>query len=91
MRKKTAHATKGLKKAALITAIMGLSAWAMDMAATQVALPTIQNTLNLSFTGSQWVLNIAVMMLAGVVTLGGWLGDHHGGSGYSGSVLFFYC
>jgi len=74
----TDHATKGLKKAALIAAIMGLSAWAMDMAATQVALPTIQNALDLSFTGSQWVLNIAVMMLAGFVTLGGWLGDHHG-------------
>jgi MFS family permease len=74
----SAENSRTLKKAALIAAIMGLSAWAMDMAATQVALPTIQTTLNMSVTQSQWVLNIAIMALAGLVTLGGWLGDHHG-------------
>jgi len=70
--------SKGLKSAALIASIMGLSAWSMDVAATQVALPTIQTSLDMSVTESQWVINISLMMLAGLVTLGGWLGDRHG-------------
>ena len=67
-----------LKKSALIASIMGLSAWSMNMGVTKVALPTIQTSMHMSITESQWVLDISLMMLAGFVTLGGWLGDHHG-------------
>jgi MFS family permease len=67
-----------LKRLAVYTAAAGLSTWAIDMAATQIGLPSQQAALGISITASQWILNIALMMLAGLVTVGGALGDRSG-------------
>jgi MFS family permease len=63
---------------AVLAAAAGLSTWAIDMAATQVGLPSMQTALGVSVTASQWILNIALMLLAGLVTVGGALGDRVG-------------
>ena len=55
-----------------------LSTWAIDNAATQVGLPSMQSGLGISVTDSQWILNLTLMILAGFVTVGGALGDRLG-------------
>ena len=62
----------------MVAAAAALSAWALDTAGTTVALPTIQTSLGISVTASQWVLNLAFLALAGLVSLGGFLGDRKG-------------
>src|SRR5512139_105282 len=69
---------QSLKRFAVFTAAAGLSTWAIDMAATQVGLPTMQADLGISVTASQWILNLTLMLLAGIVTVGGALGDRLG-------------
>lgn len=71
-------ATEQIKRAAVYAAAAGLSTWAIDMAATQVGLPSQQAALGISVTASQWVLNLTLMVLAGLVTVGGALGDRRG-------------
>jgi MFS family permease len=63
---------------AVLTAAAGLSTWAIDMAATQVGLPSQQAALGISVVASQWILNLTLMILAGLVTVGGALGDRLG-------------
>lgn len=63
---------------AVLTAAAGLSTWAIDMAATQVGLPSQQVALGISVVASQWILNLTLMILAGLVTVGGALGDRLG-------------
>lgn len=67
-----------VKRMAVLAAAGGLSTWAIDMAATQVGLPSMQAALGISVTASQWILNITLMILAGFVTVGGALGDRVG-------------
>lgn len=67
-----------LKRFAILTAAAGLSTWAIDMAATQVGLPSMQADLGISVAGSQWILNLTLMVVAGLVTVGGALGDRVG-------------
>ena len=67
-----------VKRFAVLAAAAGLSTWAIDSAATQVGLPSMQVALGISVTASQWILNIALMVLAGFVTVGGALGDRQG-------------
>ena len=67
-----------VKRFAVLTAAAGLSTWAIDMAATQVGLPTMQADLGISVTASQWILNLTLMILAGIITVGGALGDRLG-------------
>src|SRR5512139_983425 len=67
-----------LKRYAVFAAAAGLSTWAIDMAATQVGLPTMQADLGISVTQSQWILNLTLMISAGIVTVGGALGDRLG-------------
>lgn len=69
-----------LKHYAVLTAAAGLSVWAIDMATTQVGLPSMQADLGVSITASQWILNLTLMILAGMVTVGGSLGDRIGRS-----------
>jgi MFS family permease len=69
---------KTVRRFAVLTAAAGLSTWAVDFAATQVALPTQQATLGISVTASQWILNLSLMILAGLVATGGALGDRAG-------------
>ncbi len=67
-----------VKRFAVFTAAAGLSTWAIDSAATQVGLPSMQAALGISVTDSQWILNLTLMILAGMVTVGGALGDRVG-------------
>ena len=67
-----------VKRFAVFAAAAGLSTWAIDMAATQVGLPSMQAALGISVTASQWILNLTLMVLAGTVTVGGALGDRLG-------------
>jgi MFS family permease len=66
------------QKVAMVAAAAALSAWALDTAGTTVALPTIQASLGISVTASQWVLNLGFLALAGLVSVGGFLGDRKG-------------
>ncbi len=66
------------QKLALTAGAAALSAWALDTAGVTVALPVIQTDLGITITAAQWVLNLAFLALAGLVTLGGWLGDRKG-------------
>jgi MFS family permease len=66
------------QRTALAVGAAALSAWALDTAGVTVALPVIQSDLAVSITAAQWILNIAFLALAGLVTLGGWLGDRKG-------------
>ena len=67
-----------VKRAALIAAAAGISAYAVDSGATQVALPAMQASLGTTLAQSQWILNITMMTVAALVTLGGSLGDRVG-------------
>ena len=67
-----------VKRFAVFAAAAGLSTWAIDMAATQVGLPSQQAALGISVTASQWILNLTLMIVAGLVTMGGALGDRIG-------------
>jgi MFS family permease len=67
-----------IKRYAVLTAAAGLSVWAIDMATTQVGLPSMQADLGVSVTASQWILNLTLMVSAGIVTVGGALGDRIG-------------
>lgn len=67
-----------IKRYAVFAAAAGLSTWAIDMAATQIGLPSQQTALGISVTASQWILNLTLMIVAGLVTLGGALGDRLG-------------
>src|SRR5512139_2889660 len=69
---------QSLKRFAVFTAAAGLSTWAIDMAATQVGLPSMQADLGVWVTASQWILNLTLMVAAGIVTVGGALGDRMG-------------
>jgi MFS family permease len=66
------------RRLALGAAAAALSAWALDTAGVTVALPVMQTDLGITITAAQWVLNLAFLALAGLVTLGGWLGDRKG-------------
>jgi MFS family permease len=67
-----------VKRFAVLAAAAGLSTWAIDMAATQVGLVSQQAALGISVTASQWILNLTLMVVAGLVTVGGALGDRVG-------------
>lgn len=41
------------------------------MPATQMELPSMQADLGVSVTASQWILNLTLMVLAGIVTVSG--------------------
>lgn len=70
--------TQAVRRFAVLASAAGLSTWAIDMAATQIGLPSQQSSLGLTVTASQWILNITLMIVAGLVTVGGSLGDRLG-------------
>ena len=74
----TNAALAATKRFTILASAAGLSTWAIDTAATQVGLPSMQSSLGLSVTDSQWILNIHLMVLAGLVLVGGTLGDRAG-------------
>jgi MFS transporter, DHA2 family, methylenomycin A resistance protein len=73
----TANSSK-FERLALIAASMGMLGYSLDTAATQVGLPAIQASLQLTAVASQWVFNLPIMIIAALVGVGGWLGDRKG-------------
>jgi len=63
----------------IITAtVLGSSMAMLDATAVNVALPTIGNELHTSLAGLQWVVTSYTLTLAGLILLGGALGDRFG-------------
>ena len=58
--------------------VLGSSMAMLDATAVNVALPTIGNELNTSLAGLQWVVTSYTLTLAGLILLGGALGDRFG-------------
>ena len=63
--------TLGILSIALI--IIGL-----DITVLNVAIPTLQNSLNASASGLQWIINAYILVFAGVLLTMGSLGDRFG-------------
>lgn len=57
-----------VKRFVVLAAVAGLSTWAVDMAATQVGLPSMQSSPGVSVTASQRLFNISLMLLACLVS-----------------------
>jgi EmrB/QacA subfamily drug resistance transporter len=67
-----------------------LSMIMIDQTVVSVALPRIQQDLNLSQSGLQWVMNAYILALAATVAVGGRLGDILGRlKGFVGGVILF--
>ncbi len=58
--------------------VLGSSMAMLDATAVNVALPTIGNELHTSLVGLQWVVTSYALTLAGLILLGGALGDRFG-------------
>jgi len=67
-----------------------LSMIMIDQTVVSVALPRIQQDLDLSQSGLQWVMNAYILALAATVAMGGRLGDILGRlKGFVGGVILF--
>ncbi|MFD4598309.1 MFS transporter [Streptomyces sp. NPDC058464] len=62
----------------LITTVLGSSMALLDSTVVNVALPRIGQDLNASLSALQWTINAYMLTLAGLILLGGSLGDHYG-------------
>ncbi|HEX4603735.1 MAG TPA: MFS transporter [Candidatus Angelobacter sp.] len=62
----------------LIAAILGSSMAFIDGTVVNVALPSIQHSLNSTVSGAQWVVESYALFLAALILLGGALGDLYG-------------
>ncbi|MGW1799768.1 MFS transporter [Streptomyces sp. NPDC001984] len=62
----------------LLTTVLGSSMAMLDSTVVNVALPTIGRDLNASLSALQWTVNAYMLTLAGLILLGGSLGDHYG-------------
>ena len=58
--------------------VLGSSMAMLDATVVNVALPTIGNELHTSLAGLQWVVTAYTLTLAGLILLGGALGDRFG-------------
>jgi len=58
--------------------VLGSSMAMLDGTVVNVALPTIGKDLHTSLAGLQWVITAYTLTLAGLILLGGALGDRHG-------------
>jgi EmrB/QacA subfamily drug resistance transporter len=75
----------------LISMTGSLSMIMLDQTVVSVALPAMTEDLSLSPTGTQWVINAYVLAMAGLVALGGRLGDRFGGvTTFRIGVLIFF-
>jgi EmrB/QacA subfamily drug resistance transporter len=74
----------------LAATILGSSMAFIDETAVTVALPAVQDSLNATAVGAQWVVEAYTLFLAALVLVGGSLGDHLGRRRMfaSGVVLF---
>ncbi|MFI9151049.1 MFS transporter [Streptomyces sp. NPDC053367] len=62
----------------LLTTVLGSSMALLDSTVVNVALPAIGRDLDASLAGLQWTVNAYMLTLAGLILLGGSLGDHYG-------------
>ncbi|AWW38473.1 MFS transporter [Streptomyces cadmiisoli] len=62
----------------LFTTILGSSMALLDSTVVNVALPRIGEDLNADLAALQWTVNAYMLTLAGLILLGGSLGDHYG-------------
>ena len=62
----------------LAATVLGSSMAMLDLTVVNVALPTIGRELNASLGQLQWVVSGYTLTLAGLILLGGSLGDRHG-------------
>jgi EmrB/QacA subfamily drug resistance transporter len=62
----------------LLTTILGSSMAMLDSTVVNVALPRIGHDLDASLAALQWTVNAYMVTLAGLILLGGSLGDYHG-------------
>jgi EmrB/QacA subfamily drug resistance transporter len=62
----------------LLTTVLGSSMAMLDSTVVNVALPRIGSDLDASLSALQWTINAYMLTLAGLILLGGSLGDHYG-------------
>ena len=62
----------------LAATVLGSSMAMLDGTVVNVALPTIGRSLHTSLAGLQWTVTAYTLTLAGLILLGGALGDRHG-------------
>ncbi|MER5749192.1 MFS transporter [Streptomyces sp. NPDC002088] len=62
----------------LLTTVLGSSMAMLDSTVVNVALPTIGRDLDASLSALQWTVNAYMVTLAGLILLGGSLGDRYG-------------
>jgi EmrB/QacA subfamily drug resistance transporter len=62
----------------LLATVLGSGIAFLDATVVNIALPTIGRELGTGITGLQWVVNGYTLTLAGLLLLGGSLGDHYG-------------
>jgi MFS family permease len=76
----------------LAATILGSSMAFIDETAVTVALPAVQDSLDATTVGAQWVVEAYTLLLAALVLIGGSLGDHLGRRRMfaSGVVIFAF-
>ncbi|MFF4257535.1 MFS transporter [Streptomyces sp. NPDC001663] len=62
----------------LLTTVLGSSMAMLDSTVVNVALPRIGRDLDADLAALQWTVNAYMLTLAGLILLGGSLGDHYG-------------
>ena len=62
----------------LLTTVLGSSMAMLDSTVVNVALPRIGRDLDADLAALQWTVNSYMVTLAGLILLGGSLGDHYG-------------
>src|SRR6266481_3265208 len=62
----------------LLVTVLGSGLVALDATVVNVALPAIAQDFGASFMGLQWIVNAYSLTLAGLLLLGGSLGDRYG-------------
>ncbi len=62
----------------LVVTVLGSGLVALDATAVNVALPAIGQDFGVSLMGLQWIVNAYSLTLAGLLLLGGSLGDRYG-------------
>ncbi|NUO41842.1 MAG: MFS transporter, partial [Streptomyces sp.] len=62
----------------LLTTVLGSSMAMLDSTVVNVALPRIGEDLDADLAALQWTINAYMLTLAGLILLGGSLGDRYG-------------
>src|SRR6266849_9438471 len=62
----------------LVVTILGSSMAFIDGTAVNVALPSLQKSLNATVIGAQWVVEAYSLFLSALLLVGGSLGDRYG-------------